>query len=182
MDRYNDMQALLDAYKEELKKDFPDVVNRDTVAIGVTDIEGLNESIFEGASPEIRKGAGLPALNPNRPIQAPYNSNQPGTGQYTRHAEEGVLNEFIVALQSAGINNDVKGTLYIHQSNASGACFQCTLGLIRPNNNQGIFQKFSSMYPNITIKLTSEFDPAVTKCGGTKTFELINGKMDRITR
>ena len=55
-----------------------------------------------------------------------------------RHAEEGVLNEFNDEIKKKGIDpKDVKGNLYIHQSNPRGVCNKCSKGLIKsfPKSN-----------------------------------------------
>ncbi|MFP7471023.1 Imm6 family immunity protein [Niallia taxi] len=61
---------------------------------------------------------------PDRNIKAP--SNNP---LFTRHAEEGVLNEFDAAVIQKGLKpEEVTGTLRLHQSNPSGVCRKCYQG------------------------------------------------------
>ena len=60
---------------------------------------------------------------PDCAIKAPWDTRKRGYGQFTRHAEEGVMAEFEAAIKEAGIeDNDVKGNLYIRQSNSDGVC------------------------------------------------------------
>lgn len=75
------------------------VSETETVAVGKTDVKGLENLIFEGGSLKVRKEAGLPDLDevvPNSNIKVP--GNHP---LFTRHAEEGVLNEFDSAVISS---------------------------------------------------------------------------------
>ena len=159
------------------------VLDINTVAIGKTDIPELGGYIFEGGSPEVRMEAGLPSLDeiaPNRKIRAPYNHiDNPKLAQFTRHAEEGVLNEFDNAVLKAKINpNEISGTLYIHQSNPHGVCNKCTKGLINsfPENKCGIFYQASKKYPNVIFVVTSEVDVKI-KAKGLTEFMLKDGKI-----
>ncbi|WP_249599394.1 hypothetical protein [Peribacillus frigoritolerans] len=89
-----------------------------TIAIGKTDVKGLEGKIFEGGSPKVRKEAGLPSLDelyPGREIKAPYNRAIRGHAQFMDHAEEGIIAEFEDAVKKARLKpEDMKGTLYIH--------------------------------------------------------------------
>lgn len=159
------------------------VPETNTVAVGKTDIPELKNFTFEGGSPEVRKEAGLPTLDeifPNREFKAPYDYNaNPRLAQFTRHAEEGVLNEFDEAIKRANIKpKDVSGTLYVHQSNPRGVCNKCTKGLIKsfPEDKCGIFYQASKKYPNLTIVVTSEVDTSV-KVNGLTSFILKDGKI-----
>jgi len=131
------------------------VPKTDTVAVGKTDVEGLENLVFEGGSPKVRKEAGLPDLDsvmPDRPIKSPGK-----IASATRHAEEGVLNDFISKVEALGKNPaEITGTLKIHQSNPKGVCPTCIQGLNNPNVPSGIFKQFSEMFPNLTIEVTSE--------------------------
>lgn len=109
---------------------------------------------------------------PNRPIQAPRKSPQ-----FTRHAEEGVINDFITSVEKAGLSkSEVTGTLAIHQSNPKGVCTACLQGITNPKVKTGIFMQLSQMYPNLTIKVTSEIQEGV-KVAGKLDFTLKNGKL-----
>lgn len=168
----------LDALRKKWK-----VPETDTVAVGKTDIPELKNFTFEGGSPEVRKEAGLPTLDevsPNREFKAPYDYKaNPRLAQFTRHAEEGVLNEFDEAIKRTDIKpKDVSGTLYVHQSNPRGVCNKCTKGLIKsfPKDKCGIFYQASKKYPNLTIVVTSEVDTSV-KVNGLISFILKDGKI-----
>ncbi|MBU3158140.1 hypothetical protein KPL46_25145, partial [Clostridium estertheticum] len=168
----------LDAYRKELG-----VAERNTVAVGKTDIKGLEDMTFKGASPEVRNEAGLATLDdiaPNREFKAPYDHiKNPKLGQFTRHAEEGVLNELNDAIKYTGIKpEDVTGNLYIHQSNPGGVCNKCTKGLINifPEEKCGIFYQASVKYPSLNIIVTSEIDDSIN-ANGLISFVLRNGKI-----
>ncbi|MFC7440493.1 hypothetical protein [Laceyella putida] len=138
----------------------------------------MENQVFKGASPAVikasKKEAGLKPLDiamPNRPIKSP--SPFPAA---TRHAEEGVINEFVEQVEKAGLKpEEVSGTLYIHQSNPRGVCTVCIQGINNPSVKPGIFLQLSKKYPNLTIKATSEtiegYRPA-----GRLSFTLRNGQ------
>ncbi|XEC94344.1 pre-toxin TG domain-containing protein [Paenibacillus tarimensis] len=163
-------KADLDAYRNKLG-----VPETDTVAVGKTDVKGLEDTTFTGGSPKVRKEAGLPDLDsamPDRPIKSP--SSHPLS---TRHAEEGVINEFVEQVEKKGLKSeDVIGTLNIHQSNPKGVCSTCIQGISNPNVDPGIFKQLSLKYPNLTIKVTTEIVEGV-KPAGKLSFTLKNGKI-----
>ncbi len=107
---------------------------------------------------------------PNRPIKSP--SSHPLS---TRHAEEGVINEFILEVERVGLKaEEVTGTLNLHQSNPKGACTTCIQGIVNPNVKPGLFMQLSKRYPELTIKLSSETVEGV-KPAGKLSFILKNG-------
>ena len=68
------------------------VPKTETVAVGKTNVKGLEKITFEGQSPKVRKEAGLPDLDEvwrNRNIKAPGQNPL-----FTRHAEEVLANSF----------------------------------------------------------------------------------------
>ena len=150
------------------------VPKTETVAVGKTDVAGLEDLTFVGGSPKVRKEADLPDLDeamPNRNIKAP--SNNP---LFTRHAEEGVLNEFDAAVMQKGLNpEEVTGTLRLHQSNPSGVCRKCYQGLANDKVPAGVLKQLSQRYPNLTIIVTSETNEAV-KVTGRLELNIRNGK------
>lgn len=161
------------------------ILATNTISVGKTDVKGLEDLTFEGGSPEVRKEAGLPSLDtilPNREIRALYNHlKNPKLAQFTRHAEEGILNEFDSAVKKAGIEpepTEITGTLRIHQSNPRGVCNKCSKGLLKPYPIEkiGIFYQASKKYPNLTIEVTSEIDDSV-KINGLLSFVLKDGRL-----
>ncbi|MCY8224684.1 ribonuclease YeeF family protein [Bacillus haynesii] len=150
------------------------VPKTDTVAVGKTDVEGLENLVFEGGSPKVRKEAGLPDLDsvmPDRPIKSPGK-----IASATRHAEEGVLNDFISKVEALGKNPaEITGTLKIHQSNPKGVCPTCIQGLNNPNVPAGVFKQFSKIFPNLTIEVTSETIQGI-KPNGRLNFVIKNGE------
>jgi hypothetical protein len=147
--------------KSDLKKWREEVgTDLDTIAVARTDIEGLEGEVFKGASPEVikaaKKEAGLKSLDeemPDRPIKAPFKNPL-----FVNHAEEVVINKFVYAVDKKFKNpDDVKGKLYIHQSNNRGVCNNCKAGLGRSKNtNKGVIYQLSKRYPNLEIIVSSE--------------------------
>lgn len=127
----------------------------------------------------------LDIIYPNRTVKAPYDSSVPGLGQYTRHAEEGVMAEFENAVNNAGIRpEDVKGDLYLMQSNGNGVCNKCTKDLLSPasDGEKGIFKQFTELYPNLNINV-STYSKAVPGSGhGSLSFELQNSVVTNLVK
>ena len=138
-----------------------------TVAVGKTDVPGLEKITFEGGSPKVRNEIGMPDLDiemPNRAIKAPGDNPL-----FTRHAEEVIANKFDIAVQKAGLSpQDVNGTLRIHQSNPSGVCKKCIQGLTNDSVKPGILKQLSQKYPELIIKITSETDSSIKVTGRLK--------------
>jgi hypothetical protein len=160
----------LAAYREEIG-----VPKTNTVAVGRTDIEGLENEVFKGASPKVvKESKNLKPLDeemPDRLIKSPGK-----IPLFTRHAEEGVINKFVQAVDKKFPNpKDVKGKLYIYQSNPTGVCKVCIQGITNPNVDPGIFMQLSKRYPNLEIIVTSEVQ-AGKKPSGRLSFVLKDGK------
>jgi hypothetical protein len=164
-------KADLDAYRARLN--VPEGGN--TIAIGRTNVPGLENEVFEGASPSIRKQAGLPDLDaaaPDRPIRSP-NRNPLAS----RHAEEDLANDFVAKVEAAGLKpSDLDGkTLNIHISNDGGVCRTCMQGLKEGSNAPpGVLKQLSERYPGLTIRTTAEGGDAFS---GGKALELRNGQI-----
>ena len=150
------------------------VPETDTIAVGKTDVRGLEGVTFEGQSPKVRSEAGLPDLDE---IWAGRNIKSPGNNPlFTRHAEEILANDFDRAVIEAGINpQDVSGVLKIHQSNPTGVCRKCIQGLSNDNVSPGVLKQLSLKYPNLRIEVTSEILPDVKVTGKSK-FIIQNGQ------
>ena len=160
-----DIQELRDKY---------DIPETNTVAVGKTEIPGLEDITFEGGSPKVRQQLGMLDLDtemPGRSIKAP--SNNP---LFTRHAEEVVANKSDTAVQESGIPaEDVSGTLSIHRSNPSGVCKKCIHGLNNNSVQPGVLKQLSLKYPNLIIKVTSELNADV-KVTGRSELIIKNGE------
>ena len=150
------------------------VPKTETVAVGKTNVKGLEKITFEGQSPKVRKEAGLPDLDEvwrNRNIKAPGQNPL-----FTRHAEEVLANSFDKAVIEAKIKpEDVRGVLKIHQSNPSGVCRKCIQGLDNDIVKPDVLKQLSLKYPNLRIEVTSEVLPNV-KVSGKSNFVIMNGK------
>ncbi|MBA4603413.1 hypothetical protein H2C83_14055 [Thermoactinomyces sp. AMNI-1] len=84
--------------------------------------------------------------------------------------------EFEEAVKKAKLNpSEVSGKLYVHQSNPRGACTACIAGINNSKAEKGIFFKFSKMYPNLEIIVTSEIIEG-KRAVGKQFFVLKNGK------
>ena len=67
------------------------VPETDTIAVGKTDVKGMEGVTFEGQSPKVRSEAGLPDLDE---ICVERNIKSPGNNPlFTRHAEEALAND-----------------------------------------------------------------------------------------
>ena len=145
----------------------------DTIAVGKTNVKGLESETFEGMSPAVRKAAGLSDLNeamPNRPIRAPKVNPA-----FTRHAEEDLANDFVAKVEAAGLkSHDLDGkTLNIRISYNKGVCTNCMQGLNNSNVAPGVLKQLSQMYPGLTIRVAAEGGNA---SGKRAILEILNGK------
>ncbi|MBH8602599.1 hypothetical protein, partial [Thermoactinomyces sp. CICC 23799] len=167
--------------KSDLKKWREEVgTDLDTIAVARTDIEGLEGEVFQGASPEVikaaRKEAGLKPLSENRKIKAPYDENNPRHKQFTRHAEEMIANKFADAVDNLYENPlEVKGKLYLHQSNKTGVCGACKAGFGKNPKRFGVLYQLSKRYPNLEIVVSSEITDS-TKITKKHFFIVKNGQ------
>ena len=148
------------------------VPETDTIAVGKTNVPGLEGKVFEGGSPKVRKEAGLPDLDeafPDRTVRSPFNNPRA-----RNHAEEGIFAQFEAAIQNMD-SEKVRGTLEIHQSNPSGVCTSCISGITNKSAKEGIFLQFSKKYPNLKIVVTSFEKEGIRKVG-RMNFIIQNGK------
>ena len=160
-----------EAYSEWLKIPKDENGNyKATVAVGRTNIKGLEGEIFKGASKEVvdlalaqgRKGiVDVDYINnryPDRTIRAPYDPiMKKFYSLLSGHAEEMLMADFEQKVRNAGLNFDVSGDLYIIQSNKTGVCSICTLDLFKPSpkGNQGIFKQFMACFPNVNVYVST---------------------------
>ena len=138
------------------------VPETDTIAVGKTNVPGLEGKVFEGGSPKVRKEAGLPDLDeafPDRTVRSPFNNPRA-----RNHAEEGIFAQFEAAIQNMD-SEKVRGMLEIHQSNPSGVCTSCISGITNKSAKEGIFLQFSKKYPNLKIVVTSLEKEGIRKVG-----------------
>ncbi|URZ08844.1 hypothetical protein [Clostridium felsineum] len=91
--------------------------------------------------------------------------------------------QFEEAVNNAGIlPEDVKGTIYIHQSNGNGVCPMCTKGLFEEVEPKGIFKQFTEKYPNLNIVVTSDIRAGGSNGIGSLTFNVKNGEVSNWTK
>ena len=150
------------------------VPETDTIAVGKTNVPGLEGKVFEGGSPKVRKEAGLSDLDDAFPDREIRSSGKISSA--TRHAEENVANDFINAIKEVGLEaENVTGTFKIHQSNPKGVCPTCLSGLGNPAKPSGVIKQLSEMFPKLRIEVTSEVVEGV-KVNGRLQFIVENGK------
>ena len=150
------------------------VPETDTIAVGKTNVPGLEGKVFEGGSPKVRKEAGLSDLDDAFPDREIRSSGKISSA--TRHAEENVVNDFINAIKEVGLEaENVTGTFKIHQSNPKGVCPTCLSGLGNPAKPSGVIKQLSEMFPKLRIEVTSEVVEGV-KVNGRLQFIVENGK------
>ena len=141
-----------------------------TIAVGRTDVPGLEGELFGGASPQVRQKAGLPPATPG-PIASPSRLpiNQ-------AHAEEDLANRFVESVERLGLKpEDLDGrNLVIHISNPKGVCESCRWGL-NSDAPPGVLKQLSIRYPRLTIHISVETEPGITPLGPTH-FTIKNGR------
>jgi hypothetical protein len=139
------------------------VPTTDTIAVGRTNVPGLEDIPFEGASPAVWQEAGLPPKIPGQiesPSQIPRDR---------RHAEEDLFNQFIRKVQERSLRpSDVEGKLVVHVSNPNGVCSVCRWGLDNPNVRAGVIKQFSKLYPKLTIEFSVATQPGIKTIGPSR--------------
>ena len=152
-------QADLDAYRAALK--LPTTTQ--TLAVGKSDIPELQGLTWNGGSVKVYDLAGLP-----RPLDGALISPS-SNPLFTRHAEGDVGNQFIDAVNAAGLSpQDLAGkNLNIIISNPTGVCTTCVAGLSNPLANPGVIKQLSNMYPELTINIKVATVPGITPATGS---------------
>jgi len=119
--------------------------------------------MFEGASPKVLREAGLPPAQPG-PIAAPHKNPL-----FTRHAEEGLANQLVRAVEDKGLTAaDLDGrTLDILVSQP--VCSACKAGLADPNASSGVLKQLSQRYPGLTIRVGVD--------GSSEGLTVLNGQV-----
>ena len=147
-------RADLEAFRDRIG-----VPETHTVAVARTNVPGLENEKFEGASPSVWDEAKLPRATPGA-IRSPSASPR-----YQDHAEQDVANQFIRKVEALGLTpSDLDGhTLAIHISHPKGVCPVCLWGLHAANPLQasGVLKQLSDIYRGLFIRVTVETEPAI---------------------
>jgi hypothetical protein len=138
-----------------LRARYSGIGNRHTLAIGRTDVPGLESRTFEGGSPLVRRNAGLPPTEYG-PIEA-----GPGLDSDRNHAEQDIFNQFSSTVERAGITaTELEGrTFALHISNPRGVCWVCRSSLNDPNAPFGVLRQFSERFPGLIVRVTVDGPP-----------------------
>jgi hypothetical protein len=140
-----------------------------TIAVGRTNVPGLEDFPFEGASPAVRQEAELP---PTIPGEIESSSQIP---RDRRHAEEDLFNQFIRKVEERRLPSDVEGKLVIYLPNPIGVCPTCRWGLNNPDVRAGVIKQFSELHPKFTIEFLVDTQPGIKTIGPSR-FTVQNGK------
>jgi hypothetical protein len=157
----------IDSFRQELKGLNPEIDDDiETIGVANTDVPGLENALFKGASPKVRKTAGLPPTTPG-PVKT--NIDNPF---FKAHAEEDIANQFIADVETAGLKpEDLAGkNLNLTISNPAGLCPGCSAGL-KPTSkakNPGVIKQLSERYPELNINIDIP---------GRESFSVLGGKI-----
>lgn len=103
------------------------VPTTDRIAVGRTNVPGLENVTLEGAPRGVRHEAVLPPTTPGDIKSPAKHARDQG------HAEEDLFNQFIQKVQERGLrSSDLEGKLVIYVSNPKGVCTVCRLGVGQP--------------------------------------------------
>jgi hypothetical protein len=123
------------------------------LAVGKTDIPGLEGLRFDGGSTKVRRAAELPEI---------LDSGGSGDVLAPRHlpssaldnAEGDVLAKVHDAIVQTNADPEaVQGTVNIVQSNKNGVCGGCRAGLRDPSRRSGVIKQFSEEHPNVRVNI-----------------------------
>jgi hypothetical protein len=133
-----------------MRKQFKILGEKDTLAVGRCDVEGMEDLSFYGASREIRAKADIPTPTPH--AQSPRQNIA-----FADHAEQDIVNSFIDAANKRGIPaSATEGkALRIHISHPKGVCSACAQGAGEVVAiNPGVLKQLKQRYPGLTIRVT----------------------------
>ena len=146
------------------------------IGVAKTDIPGLENELFKGASPEVRKQSDQEARkNANLNDQpAPGSIVSPGKIASARnHAEQDLANQIANAIESKiasqnFTNEDLVGkTVLMHIDQQ--VCSTCKQGLNNSKVDPGVLKQLSDKYPSLKIVVTAEgTDEKLIIQGGTR--------------
>jgi len=145
------------------------VPSRKTVGVGRTNVPGLENEIFEGASPKVRVEGGMPVME-SGPIASPRTE-----AIFRNHAEQDIANQFIAAAERAGLQAEIMEgrELLMRIQNEGGICTVCRQGLRNPNVPPGVLKQLSERYPKLSIHVV--VDNPGPELAGPADFVIRNG-------
>jgi hypothetical protein len=135
-------EALIDQLRHE--HGLP--ANIDTLAVGWTNVDGLEAWRFIGGSRAPRTRAALPNAAPH--LQAPRVNHQ-----FVDHAEQDVGNAFLDTVTGARARVRPYHWLRIYLTKASGPCSACTQGLDNRLVAPGVLGQLTQRFPDLTVTL-----------------------------
>ena len=148
-----------------------------TIAVARTDIAGLENKIWGGASPRPRAEANMQNLDTvygvGRFIKSPA---PPILNQLHNHAEEDLLNNILQAFKENNITNSSLKGKNLNMRITNPLCDTCFQGLKNTDVVPGVIKQFSNKYPDLTINITVENNAAVRKTG-EKVLTIKGGKI-----
>ena len=148
-----------------------------TIAVARTDIAGLENKIWGGASPRPRAEANMQNLDTvygvGRSIKSPA---PPILNQLHNHAEEDLLNNILQAFKENNITNSSLKGKNLNMRITNPLCDTCFQGLKNTDVVPGVIKQFSNKYPDLTINITVENNAAVRKTG-EKVLTIKGGKI-----
>ena len=116
----------------------------DTLAVGWTNVDGLEARRFIGGSRAPRARAALPNAAPH--LQAPRVNHQ-----FVDHAEQDVGNAFLDAVAGARVEVRPYHWLRIYVTKASGPCSACKQGLDNRLVSPGVLGQLTRRHPDMTV-------------------------------
>lgn len=116
----------------------------DTIAVGWTNVEGLEAERFVGGSRTLRARAAIPHPAPH--VQSPRSNHL-----FMDHAEQDVANAFLDGVSGAGATVLDGDWLRIFVSHGKGPCSACAQGLGDRQVDPGVLGQLSRRYPGLTV-------------------------------
>jgi hypothetical protein len=128
----------------QVRSDYGLPAGANTLAVGWTNVEGLEARRFVGASRALRARAAVPHPTPH--LQAPRCNHL-----FLDHAEQDVGNAFLDALGQARAEVRDGDWLRIFVSHGSGPCGACSQGLGDRQVEPGVLGQLSQRHAGLTI-------------------------------
>ena len=135
-----------------------------TVGVAVTDIPGLEDKVFGGASGRARVKIGPPEGGDIKP---------PTTIQISQdHAEQDMVNQIVKAIESSNLTEDDLVGRTVFMLLEAMPCDTCQWGLLEKSAaSPGVLKQFSTRYPQLRMIVTAEGIEKSLKIQGGKIVE-----------
>ncbi len=140
-----------------------------TAGVAKTDLPGLEEQLFVGASPRALQDAPTDVAKKAGPVKDPTIKSPAKLKRGQGHAEEVLVNKIDKAITSAKLTPEQMKDKMVWMHIEQVVCATCKSGLGDPKKSTGVLKAISQKYPEITFEATAKGEKTVVRVkGGTR--------------